>query len=104
MPSPSLGAELNRFCGAACDQFGHHDSCTAEGGTTAHHNAVRDIIYRFARRALERIGLLADPSMLLDMRRPTDVLIEQALGPSCRAAACKGAASAGSSASASFRT
>ena len=45
------------------------------------HNAIRDAIYRFALRAktnpeLEKAGLLAEPGMLLDLRRPADVLIE----------------------------
>lgn len=43
-------------------------------------------MYRFARSAwlapvLERLGSLAEPGMLLDMRRPADVLTEQALEP-----------------------
>ena len=48
------------------------------------HNAVRDLIFAFASRGrlgpiLERAGLLSEPGVLLDLRRPADVLIERAL-------------------------
>ena len=61
-------------------------SCTAGGDITLRHNTIRDIIFAFAARGclrpvLERAGLLAEPGVLLDLRRPADVLIEGALNP-----------------------
>jgi hypothetical protein len=76
---------LCKFCGSVRDDRGIHDrSCTSGGDITIRHNAVRDVIFRFACRGrldpvLERVGLLAEPGMLLDLRRPADVLIEGAL-------------------------
>ena len=67
------------------DVRGIHDrSCTAGGDITARHNAVRDAIHKFACRGrlapvLERAGLLSDASLLVDLRRPADILIEGAL-------------------------
>jgi hypothetical protein len=80
-----IAGDLCKFCGCIRDGRGIHDrSCTAGGDITVRHNAVRDAIFRFACRGrlqpiLERIGLLAEPGMLLDLRRPADVLIEGAL-------------------------
>ena len=71
-----------KFCGAARDVRGIHDlSCTAGGDIVLRHNAIRDAVYRFAQRAktnpeLEKAGLLAEPGVLLELRRPADVLIE----------------------------
>ncbi len=50
------------------------------------HKTVRDIIFKFASKAhlnpeLERTGLLADPHVLIDLRRPADVMIEELLMP-----------------------
>jgi hypothetical protein len=50
------------------------------------HNMIRDIIFKHASRAhlnpeLERTGLLADPHVLIDLRRPADVMIEELLMP-----------------------
>ena len=50
------------------------------------HNLIRDIIFKYACRAhlnpeLERTGLLADPHVLIDLRRPADVMIEELLMP-----------------------
>ena len=72
-------------CGGVRDVRGIHDrSCTAGGDITARHNAVRDAIHKFACRGrlapvLERAGLLSDASLLVDLRRPADILIEGAL-------------------------
>ena len=77
-------AAVCRYCGAARDPRGIHDrSCTFGGDVVLRHNLVRDLIFEFARRALlnpilERVGLLAEPGVLLDLRRPADVLIEGA--------------------------
>jgi hypothetical protein len=76
---------LCKFCGAVRDDRGIHDrSCTSGGDIVIRHNAVRDLLFSFAQRGqlhpvLERVGLLAEPGILLDMRRPADVLIEGAL-------------------------
>ena len=84
--SGSASSTVCRYCGAIRDARGIHDrSCVAGGDTVLRHNAVRDCILRFAARArlnpkLERIGLLAEPGVLLDWRRPADVLIESS-GP-----------------------
>ena len=53
------------------------------------HNEIRDIIFSFAQRGrlnpeLERTGLLAEQGVLLDLRRPADVLINEALHNSSR--------------------
>lgn len=76
---------LCKFCGMVRDARGIHDrSCTGGGDITMRHNAVRDLIFAFAARGflkpvLERVGLLSEPGVLLDLRRPADVLIESAL-------------------------
>jgi hypothetical protein len=73
------------FCGACLDLKAIHDlSCTCGGDIVARHNAIRDILFEAARRGdlkavLERVGLLSEPGMLLDLRRPADILIEGAL-------------------------
>ena len=50
------------------------------------HSMIRDIIFKYASKAhlnpeLERTGLLADPHVLIDLRRPADVMIEELLMP-----------------------
>ena len=50
------------------------------------HNMIRDKIFKHASRAhlnpeLDRTGLLADPHVLIDLRRPADVMIEELLMP-----------------------
>ena len=45
------------------------------------HNAVRDIVYDFARRGqlqpvLEKCGILEEPGVLVSLRRPADVLVD----------------------------
>ena len=45
------------------------------------HNDVRDIIYRFCQRArlrpeLKKVGLLEEESILVNLRRPADVLTD----------------------------
>jgi hypothetical protein len=75
---------LCRFCGAVRDLLGRHDqSCTAGGDIVFRHNGLRDLLYNLALRALadpeiERAGLLSEPGMLLDLRRPADVLVKLA--------------------------
>ena len=84
--SGSASSAICRYCGSIRDARGIHDrSCSAGGDNVLHHNSVRDCIHRFAARArlnptLERTGLLAEPGVLLDWRRPADVLIESS-GP-----------------------
>ena len=76
---------LCRFCGALRGTRGIHDlSCMAGGDVVRRHNGIRDIIFGFASRGclnpeLERTGLLAEQGVLLDLRRPADVLINAAL-------------------------
>ena len=76
-----------RFCGAVRDCYGIHDrSCTAGGDMISRHNMIRDIIFKYASKAhlnpeLERTGVLADPHVLIDLRRPADVMIEELLMP-----------------------
>jgi hypothetical protein len=78
----SASSAICRYCGSIRDARGIHDrSCSAGGDNVLRHNSVRDCIFRFAERArlnptLERTGLLAEPGVLLDWRRPADVLIE----------------------------
>ena len=85
---PCARAPACRFCGACLDRKAIHDlSCTAGGDLLNRHNAVRDVLFAAARRGnlhpvLERAGLLNEPGLFLEMRRPADVLIEGALlGP-----------------------
>eukprot|EP00973_Karenia_brevis_P039155 5408177-Karenia_brevis.AAC.1 len=64
------------------DLKGIHDlSCTCGGDITLRHNHIRDIIFAYAKRAalrpqLEKAGLLHEPGIFLQMRRPADVLVE----------------------------
>ena len=59
---------------------GYHDmSCTSGGDITHRHNAVRYLLYKWAKTAhtnpdIERTGLLANPGIQLEMRRPAYVL------------------------------
>ena len=70
------------FCGAAMDSKGiHPGSCTAGGDTLMRHNEVRNIVFRYCRRAcpnmeLEKVGILDDPGVLVSLRRPADVLVD----------------------------
>ena len=75
-------AFLCRICGMCADTKGIHClSCTGGGDIVLRHNDVRDIVYSFAGRArlqpqLEKAGLLAEPGIFLELRRPADVLVE----------------------------
>ena len=56
-------------------------SCTCGGDNVTRHNKVRDKIFGYSARAmlhpeLERAGLLAEPGVMINMRRPADVLIQ----------------------------
>ena len=76
------GGDICRFCGACLDIRGIHDASCMAGGDHVHmHNEVRDITFEFSARArlhpaLERAGLLDDPAVFLNLRRPADVLID----------------------------
>ena len=69
-----------RFCGRVLDCKGIHAlSCMAGGDVVLRHNAVRDILYWFCTRGrlapqLEKVGLLEDDAILVNLRRPADVL------------------------------
>ena len=75
-----------QFCGMVLDMGGIHAmSCTAGGDMQCRHNQIRDIIYRFCVRArlnpqLEKPGLLDDESIIVNLRRPADVLAEMRPG------------------------
>ena len=74
------------FCGATVDSKGvHSGSCTAGGDVTMRHNEVRNIVFRYNRRGclnaeLEKAGILDDPGVLLSLRRPADVLVDDVSG------------------------
>ena len=76
-----------KFCGMVLDCGGLHAlSCTAGGDISFRHNLVRDIIFHFCLRArlnpqLEKAGLLEDESIMVNLRRPADVLAEMRQGP-----------------------
>lgn len=69
-----------RFCGRVLDCKGIHAlSCMAGGDVVLRHNAVRDILYWFFTRGrlapqLEKVGLLENDAILVNLRRPADVL------------------------------
>ena len=69
-----------RFCGMALDKGGLHAmSCMAGGDAVCRHNLIRDIFFHFCLRArlnpqLEKAGLLEDESIMVNLRRPADVL------------------------------
>ena len=69
-----------KFCGRVSDCKGIHAlSCMAGGDVVLRHNAVRDILYWFCVRGrlapqLEKVGLLEDDSIVVNLRRPADVL------------------------------
>ena len=49
------------------------------------HNEVRNIVFRYSRRGclnaeLEKAGILDDPGVLLSLRRPADVLVDDVSG------------------------
>jgi hypothetical protein len=53
----------------------------AGGDCAVRHDGVRNIIYRYARRGplnaeLEKSGVLEDQGVILDLRRPADVMVE----------------------------
>ena len=79
------GPSVCRLCGSCRDTREIHDlSRTVGGDVVVRHNAVRDDIYAFAQRArvnprLEKAGLLSEPGVFLELRRPADVLIDEAL-------------------------
>ena len=57
----------------------------AGGDAVMRHNSVRDIVYRFSFRGrlrpeLEKAGVLDEPGVLVDLRRPADVYF-----PACQA-------------------
>jgi len=68
------------FCGRVSDCKGIHAlSCMAGGDVVLRHNAVRDILYWFCSRGrlapqLEKVGLLEDDAIVVNLRRPADVL------------------------------
>ena len=86
------GNLLCRCCGSALGTKGIHDiSCTCGGDFIERHNKVRDLIYAYALRGmlhplLERAGLLDDPNIMVDLRRPADVLIQEGAGEITRSA------------------
>ena len=73
-----------RFCAGPRDVWGVHDrSCVSGGDNVCRHNAVRGLVYEFARRAnvdphLERSGIFAGPGLRVELRRPADVLVRLA--------------------------
>ena len=85
-PLTTVGFQpMCKFCGALRDNMGIHDlSCTAGGDMILRHNDVRNAVFGLAQRAqvkavLEKAGLLSEPGVLLELRRPADVLIETVL-------------------------
>ena len=77
-----------KFCGMVLDKRGYHAmSCTAGGDLVCRHNLIRDIVFRFCQRArlnpeLEKAGLLEDESIMVNLRRPADVLADMRPGTS----------------------
>ena len=77
-----------KFCGMVSDRKGIHAlSCMAGGGVVLWHNAVRDKLYWFCARGrlapqLEKVGLLEDDSIVVNLRRPADVLANLRTGSS----------------------
>ena len=73
-----------RPCTLARDAWGvRYRSCTVGGDIALRHSAVRDLVCEMARRAdvdpiLERAGILLDPSLRTELRRPADVLVHMA--------------------------
>ena len=76
------GETLCKFCGSISDRAGIHAlSCTAGGDILHRHNEIRDLIHSFCIRArlnpeLEKAGLLEDENVMVDLRRPADVLVD----------------------------
>lgn len=76
------GGGMCRFCSLILDTKGIHAcSCMAGGDTNHRHNEVRNIIYRYSKRGLlhpelEKAGVLDEPGVLVDLRRPADVMID----------------------------
>lgn len=75
-----------RLCGSIMDTKGIHClSCTVGGDAIARHNDNRDLIHKFAGRGrfnpvLEKAGLLQEPVVFLQLRRPADVLVDAPTG------------------------
>ena len=82
-----IGGTSCKFCGAVLDSKGiHSSSCMAGGDAVLRHNSVRNIVFNFCRRAnlrpeLEKAGVLDEPGVLVDMRRPADVMVESMPAP-----------------------
>ena len=77
------GNSVCRSCGGTLGTKGIHDmSCTCGGDIITRHNKVRDKVFGYAARAmlqpeLEKVGLLEEPNVTLNLRRPADVLIRE---------------------------
>ena len=75
-------SSICKYCGAVLDCKGIHAlSCMSGGDVLLRPNEVRDIIYRFCQRArlrleLEKVGLPEEESILVNLRRPADVLMD----------------------------
>ena len=71
-----------KYCGMVMDRLGWHSlSCMAGGDAIYRHNLIRDIIHSFCIRArlnpeLEKAGLLQDESLVVNLRRPADILVD----------------------------
>ena len=74
---------LSKFCGMVMDRKGLHAlACTAGGDCIFRDNQIRDIIHSFCMRGqlnpeLQKAGLLQDESVMVNLRRPADVLIDR---------------------------
>ena len=76
------GSVVCPLCASAMDTKGIHClSCTVGGDLIARHNDIRDLLFSFAERGLlnpllERAGLLQEPGLFMQLRRPADVLAD----------------------------
>ena len=76
------------FCGIVLDKMGLHAlSCCAGGDMVLRHNSIRDILFHYCLRArlrpeLEKVGLLDDEYVTVNLRRPADVLVDGSRGTS----------------------
>jgi hypothetical protein len=76
------GDSLCRYCAAVLDTKGiHPSSCMAGGDCTLRHNEVRDCLFKYALRGrlnpeLEKAGILNEDAILVSLRRPADVLMD----------------------------
>ena len=70
------------YCGEVVDKLGLHcQSCTAGGDIVVRHNDLRNLLYHFAKRGrlrpeLEKAGLLQEDAIIVNLRRPADVLVD----------------------------